>query len=102
MTDGPDLFSGGGTASGVRPPLAVRMRPRTLAQVRGQRDILRPGSPLRRLIDHEAIPSGGGEVRLSTEVNAGQQQTAIACRQFRGGDVMQWQVPQSVAVRVQS
>lgn len=32
-------------------PLAVRMRPRTLDQVRGQREILRAGSPLRRLIE---------------------------------------------------
>nr|WP_245988751.1 replication-associated recombination protein A [Flexivirga caeni] len=47
-----DLFSatadegGPGTA-----PLAVRMRPRSLDEVRGQREALRPGSPLRRLIE---------------------------------------------------
>lgn len=33
------------------PPLAVRMRPRSLAEVRGQADVLRVGSPLRRLIE---------------------------------------------------
>nr|WP_255427605.1 replication-associated recombination protein A [Yimella sp. cx-51] len=33
------------------PPLAVRMRPRSLDEVRGQRDVLRVGSPLRRLIE---------------------------------------------------
>ncbi|MBP6995826.1 MAG: replication-associated recombination protein A [Phycicoccus sp.] len=38
-------------SSAVLPPLAVRMRPRTVSEVRGQQDILRAGSPLRRLID---------------------------------------------------
>lgn len=37
------------------PPLAVRMRPRTLDEVRGQRAALAPGAPLRRLVD-----GGGG------------------------------------------
>ena len=32
-------------------PLAVRMRPRSLAEVRGQASVLRQGSPLRRLIE---------------------------------------------------
>ncbi len=58
--DGTDLFgaaagqrqdAGGG---GLLPPLAVRMRPRSVEEVRGQGDVLRPGSPLRRLI------AGGG------------------------------------------
>ncbi|MDO5710593.1 MAG: replication-associated recombination protein A [Micrococcales bacterium] len=43
-----------GDTSGVadtRPPLAVRMRPRSIEEVRGQREVLRPGSPLRRLIE---------------------------------------------------
>jgi len=35
----------------VLPPLAVRMRPRSLDEVRGQSDVLRVGSPLRRLIE---------------------------------------------------
>ena len=43
------------------PPLAVRMRPRSLEQVRGQADVLRPGSPLRRLIEG----SGGSGRPLS-------------------------------------
>ncbi|MDO5630156.1 MAG: replication-associated recombination protein A, partial [Mobilicoccus sp.] len=43
----------------VRPPLAVRMRPRTIEEVRGQRDVLRPGSPLRRLVEGG---SGAGRV----------------------------------------
>jgi putative ATPase len=43
------------------PPLAVRMRPRSLDEVRGQGDVLRPGSPLRRLIEG----SGGSAGPLS-------------------------------------
>src|SRR4029079_13126751 len=43
------------------PPLAVRMRPASLDEVRGQSDVLRPGSPLRRLIEG----SGGAAGALS-------------------------------------
>ncbi|MBW0105725.1 replication-associated recombination protein A, partial [Pseudonocardia sp. KRD-291] len=32
-------------------PLAVRMRPRSLDEVVGQRDLLKPGAPLRRLLE---------------------------------------------------
>ncbi|MDV3222863.1 MAG: replication-associated recombination protein A [Intrasporangium sp.] len=42
-------------------PLAVRMRPRSLDEVRGQESVLRPGSPLRRLIEG----SGGAAGPLS-------------------------------------
>ncbi len=38
-------------ASSGAAPLAVRMRPRTLEEVRGQAAVLRQGSPLRRLIE---------------------------------------------------
>jgi putative ATPase len=49
----------GADASGASlPPLAVRMRPRSLLEVRGQQDVLRPGSPLRRLIEGYAGPAG--------------------------------------------
>ena len=41
-----DLF-----ASEPLAPLATRMRPRSLGEFRGQTDVLRQGSPLRRLID---------------------------------------------------
>ncbi|MEP6856246.1 MAG: AAA family ATPase, partial [Pedococcus sp.] len=40
------------------PPLAVRMRPRSLDEVRGQSSVLRPGSPLRRLIEGSAGAAG--------------------------------------------
>jgi putative ATPase len=62
-----DLFaaSRGGTPTGAAdfgsatlPPLAARMRPRSLEEVRGQGDVLRPGSPLRRLIDGSAGAAG--------------------------------------------
>ena len=43
------------------PPLAVRMRPRSLEEVRGQSDVLSAGSPLRRLIEG----SGGSAGPLS-------------------------------------
>ncbi|WP_298749715.1 replication-associated recombination protein A [uncultured Serinicoccus sp.] len=51
-----------GDASGaLLAPLAVRMRPRSLDEVVGQRAALRPGSPLRRLIEG----SGGAAGPLS-------------------------------------
>ncbi len=74
--DGDDLFAAasgtahrpGAAGSGDRmpsgaalPPLAVRMRPRSLQEVRGQSSVLRPGSPLRRLIEG----SGGAAGALS-------------------------------------
>ncbi|WP_419866493.1 replication-associated recombination protein A [Ornithinimicrobium cavernae] len=58
---GDDLFaqhSEGDVAGDLQPPLAVRMRPRTIEEVRGQSDVLRPGSPLRRLIEGHAGAAG--------------------------------------------
>ncbi|WP_145226565.1 replication-associated recombination protein A [Rudaeicoccus suwonensis] len=52
MTD--DLFAAANStdsADAHRLPLAVRMRPRSVDEVRGQADALKPGSPLRRLIE---------------------------------------------------
>ena len=66
--DDPDLFgaaarAGPGTVgeSGAHaslPPLAARMRPRSIDEVRGQGDVLRPGSPLRRLIEGSGGAAG--------------------------------------------
>src|SRR6476661_8615300 len=63
-----DLFGAASAADrGEQPasagvaPLAVRMRPRSLDEVRGQAEVLRPGSPLRRLIEG----SGGAAGPLS-------------------------------------
>ncbi len=64
--DGTDLFGAAArdtadAPSAVVPPLAVRMRPRSVEEVRGQGEVLRPGSPLRRLI----AGSGGAAGALS-------------------------------------
>ncbi|MEU4152139.1 replication-associated recombination protein A [Streptomyces sp. NPDC026659] len=45
-------------------PLAVRMRPRTLEEVVGQRHLLKPGSPLRRLVEGGGGPAGPSSVVL--------------------------------------
>ena len=65
MSDsGSDLFAAA-RADGVPdpsgagvPPLAVRMRPRNLEEVRGQTAVLRSGSPLRRLIEGSGGTAG--------------------------------------------
>lgn len=53
-------------------PLAVRMRPRNLDEVLGQRHLLGPGTPLRRLVESEAPmslflwgPPGTGKTTLA-------------------------------------
>ncbi len=53
-----DAGAGGEVSASSLPPLAVRMRPRSLDEVRGQTDVLRPGSPLRRLIEGHAGAAG--------------------------------------------
>lgn len=48
-----------------RPPLAVRMRPRTVAELVGQQHLLKPGSPLRQLAGVDGPgPSGPSSVIL--------------------------------------
>ncbi len=42
---------------GTTAPLAARMRPRTLDEVVGQKHLLRPGAPLRRLVEGGAAAS---------------------------------------------
>jgi len=69
--DGTDLFGSaaqdrdadlvGASPGSTLPPLAVRMRPRSVEEVRGQAEVLRAGSPLRRLI----AGSGGAAGPLS-------------------------------------
>ncbi|MGH3095204.1 MAG: AAA family ATPase, partial [Streptosporangiales bacterium] len=53
-------------------PLAVRMRPRGLDEVVGQQHLLRPGAPLRRLVEGDAPmslllwgPPGTGKTTLA-------------------------------------
>lgn len=61
--DTPDLFAspadpGAESPAELMAPLAVRMRPRTLDEVQGQGSVLRPGSPLRRLIEGHGGAAG--------------------------------------------
>lgn len=57
---GDDLFAAAtaGDDLDLAAPLAVRMRPRSIDQVRGQEASLRPGSPLRRLIEGASGAAG--------------------------------------------
>ncbi len=57
-------------------PLAVRMRPRALHEVVGQDHLLRPGSPLRRLVDGSGAasvilygPPGTGKTTLASLIS---------------------------------
>jgi putative ATPase len=70
---------GGGTLAGnahASAPLAVRMRPRTLDELVGQRQLLAPGSPLRRLVDGDQPmslllwgPPGTGKTTIAAIVS---------------------------------
>ena len=68
-----DLFSEAARdAEAATAPLAVRMRPRALDEVVGQRHLLKPGSPLRRLVEDDAPmslflwgPPGTGKTTLA-------------------------------------
>jgi putative ATPase len=57
-------------------PLAVRMRPQTLDEVVGQRHLTGPGTPFRKLVDHDAAmslvlwgPPGTGKTTLAHVVS---------------------------------
>ena len=71
------LFDAAGDeAAKGQEPLAVRMRPRTLDEVMGQRHLLGEGSPLRRLVEDDAPmsvflwgPPGTGKTTLATVVS---------------------------------
>ena len=64
------------SGSTANAPLAVRMRPRSLDEVVGQDHLLRPGSPLRRLVDGSGAasvilygPPGTGKTTLASLIS---------------------------------
>ncbi|GAA3986122.1 replication-associated recombination protein A [Actinomadura viridis] len=71
--------AGGGhgrPGGGAGQPLAVRMRPRGLDEVVGQRHLLGPGTPIRQLVDRDVPmslvlwgPPGTGKTTLATVVS---------------------------------
>jgi putative ATPase len=80
----PEAEGTGGTGSGgalagnthSSAPLAVRMRPRTLDELVGQRHLLAPGSPLRRLVEADQPmslllwgPPGTGKTTIAAIVS---------------------------------
>jgi putative ATPase len=52
-----DLFASAAAHDRLHAPLAARMRPRSLSDLVGQEHLLREGSPLRRLVEGEPVPS---------------------------------------------
>jgi putative ATPase len=65
-----------GSVAPTAAPLAVRMRPATLDEVVGQENLLRPGSPLRRLVEGSGAasvilygPPGTGKTTLASLVS---------------------------------
>ncbi|MDQ1700832.1 MAG: putative ATPase [Frankiaceae bacterium] len=71
-TDGPGVGTRVGPETAAHAPLAARMRPRTLDEVVGQRHLLGPGGPLRRVVEGDANvslilwgPPGTGKTTLA-------------------------------------
>ncbi len=68
--------SGRDRGSSTAAPLAVRMRPANLDEVVGQGHLLRPGSPLRRLVEGSGVasailygPPGSGKTTLASLIS---------------------------------
>lgn len=84
--DQTDPGPGGSLADGLgsQAPLAVRMRPRTLDEIVGQRHLLGAGSPLRRLAEGRAAmsvflwgPPGVGKTTLASVVSRSTQRRFV-------------------------
>ena len=81
----PDLFTAAAeerkAAEPARSPLAVRMRPRNLDEVAGQRRLLNPGSPLRRLVERAGGPAASSSVILHGPPGTGKTTLAYVISQ---------------------
>ena len=73
-------------------PLAVRMRPRSLAEVVGQQHLLREGAPLRRLVEGAAPasvllygPPGTGKTTLANLVSIATGRRFVAMSALSAG-----------------
>lgn len=69
-------------------PLAERIRPQTLDEVVGQKHILAPGKPLRKIIDSRNIPNmifyGSSGIGKTTVANIIAEQTNMCLRKLNG------------------
>ncbi|EID15806.1 recombination factor protein RarA [Mycobacterium xenopi RIVM700367] len=73
---GTPSFTDRDPAASAAAPLAVRMRPATIGELVGQDHLLRPGSPLRRLIEGSGVasvilygPPGSGKTTLAALIS---------------------------------
>ncbi|OBF48535.1 replication-associated recombination protein A [Mycolicibacterium monacense] len=74
--DGPVAPAGAAAGAPVSAPLAVRMRPASLDEVVGQQHLLKPNSPLRRLVEGSGAasvilygPPGTGKTTLASLIS---------------------------------
>jgi putative ATPase len=87
-----DADARGADALAANAPLAVRLRPRTLDEVLGQDHLLRPGAPLRRLVEGAAPasvllygPPGTGKTTLATLVSRATGRRFVALSALSAG-----------------